>query len=168
MIETPYQNAGTASYIWRVIKYDAYGGSIMYNLGTYSYGVNPSYYFEEPGEYDIVLDIINNSCNYHSRYFTRRITVQNQWSYYSVSPNPGSDNIKIAPNSNTVSKTKIIPLEIQAIEIVDKMGSIKYRQKFNKGLTTVNVAVNQLPNDIYTLRIFDGQKWHLHRLFIQH
>lgn len=166
--ETPYQFAGTASYVWRIIKYDAYGGSTIYNLGTYGYGYNPDFYFDQAGEYDIALDIINNSCAYHSRYFTRRITVQNQWGYYSVSPNPSSGDIKIAPNTNTTSKANVKPLEVQAVEVIDKMGAIKFRQKFGTGLTTVNVSVRQLPNNIYTLRIFDGQKWHSHKIVVQH
>lgn len=167
-LETPYQFAGTSSYDWKIIKYDAYGGSVLYNLGTYGYGVNPDFYFEEAGEYDIVLDIINSSCNYHSRYFTRRITVQNHLGAFSVSPNPSSDNIRIAPNTNKGSASKIKPSDIRAVEIIDKMGGIKYKQQFNKGLTTVTLSVNQLPNDIYTLRIFDGQKWHALRIVVQH
>ena len=167
-IGTIYQFSGTASYIWTIIKYDSYGGSTTYNLGTYSYGVNPDFYFDQAGEYDIILDIINNSCAHHSRYFTRRITVQNLWGRYTVSPNPSSGNIKISPNSNSVSKTNNKPLEVQAIEIVDKMGMLKHRQTFGKGLTTVNISVSQLPNDIYTLRIFDGQKWHSNKIVVQH
>lgn len=166
--ETSYQFAGTASYVWRIIKYDAYGGSVIYNLGTYGYGYNPDFYFDQAGEYDIVLDIINNSCAYHSRYFTRRITVQNWWGYYSVSPNPSSGNIKIAPNNNLVSKTNAKPLEVQAVEIVDKMGAVRHRQKFGSGLTSVNISVSALPNDVYTLRIFDGKSWHSQKIIIQH
>lgn len=115
------------------------------------------------------MDIINNSCAYHSRSFTHHFTVQDWWGYYSVSPNPSSNNIKIAPNTTSrTSKTSIKPLQVQAVEIVDKMGIIKYRQKFGKGLTTVNITVNQLSNDVYTLRIFDGLKWHSHKIIIQH
>ncbi len=139
-----------------------------HNLGSFSYNDNPSFYFDQPGEYEIIVDIINTNCSYHSRYFTRSIIVQNQFGYYSVSPNPSSDNIKIAPNSKKGSTSKVKPSDIRAVEIIDKMGSIKYKQQFNKGLTTVTLSVNQLPNDIYTLRIFDGQKWYALRIVIQH
>lgn len=172
-VGVPYANSGTASYIWRLIKYDNYGGNVIYNLGTYGdgygYGNSPDFCFNEPGEYDIVLDIINTSCTYHTRSFTHRFTVEDRWSYYSISPNPSSSNIKIAPNANNnTSKRNLNPLPVQAVEIIDKMGSVKYKHKFGKGLTTVNVDVNQLKNDIYTLRIFDGHKWHSYKIVIHH
>ncbi|MBP7319170.1 MAG: hypothetical protein KA980_13280, partial [Flavobacterium sp.] len=59
-------------------------------------------------------------------------------------------------------------LEIQEVELVSKMGTVSYKQKFNKGLTTVNISVNALPDDLYVLRIFDGKTWHSHKVLIQH
>lgn len=167
-LETPYLSAATASYIWKIIKYDAYGGSVQYNLGTYSYGINPDFYFEQAGEYDIVLDIINSSCSYHIRYFTRRITVQNLYGRFSISPNPSSGNIKIQPPVGATGKKQLKPLEIHQVEVIDKMGNVKHIQSFATGSITVNLSLSHLPNDIYTLRIFDGKNWHSHKMVMQH
>lgn len=167
-IDGPYLNAATASYIWQVNFIDPYGGQAGYYLGTYGYGYTPPFIFDQYGQYQIILDIVNNSCAYHSRYFTRQITFQNPYGRFSISPNPSTDNIRISPNNNIALKTNAKPLKVVAIEIINKMGVLKHQQTFSKGLTTVNISVSQLPNDVYTLRIFDGQKWHSNKIIVQH
>lgn len=167
-LETPYQNAATASYSWQVHFSDPYGGHIWYNLGTHGYGYTPPFIFDQYGQYEIILDIVNNSCASQSRYFNRQIIFINPYGRFSVSPNPSSGNIRIQPSVNATRKTQQKALEIRKVELIDKMGTVRYVQNFAKGLTTVNLSVNQLPNDIYTLRIFDGAKWHPHKLVIQH
>ena len=164
----PYEFASTASYIWRVIYNNPYGNNTMYELGTFGYQDIPSFAFEQTGEYTIILDIINSNCTYHSRSFTRGVTVQDYWFGYTVSPNPSSENITIQSASNSTDKAAKKALEIQEVELVSKMGTVSYKQKFNKGLTTVNISVNALPDDLYVLRIFDGKTWHSHKVLIQH
>ncbi len=73
---------------------------------------------------------------------------------------PSSDNITIQPATNSKGKEIKKSLEIREIELVDKMGMVRHRQKFAKGTTTQNLSVNTLPNDLYVLRIFDGKTWH--------
>lgn len=167
-LETPYLNASTASYIWQVHFTDPYGGHIWYNLGTHGYGYTPPFIFDQYGQYEITVDIVNNSCASHSRYFTRQIIFINPYGRYSVSPNPSSGNIKIQPFVSTIGKASQKPLEIRKIELIDKMGAVRHAQNFGNGLTTVNLSVSQLPNDVYTLRIFDGKNWHSHKIIIQH
>lgn len=164
----PYEFASTASYIWRIIHKGSWGNDTIYNLGTYGYQDNPSFFFEEPGEYEIVLDIINNNCNYHIRSFVSAITVQNYGFGYTVTPNPSSDNITIQPATNSTSKVITKPLEIREVELVDIMGTVRHKQKFTKGTTTANLSVSTLPNDLYVLRIFDGKTWHSLKVLIQH
>ena len=161
-----YDFASTASYIWRIIYKGAYGNDTIYNLGTHGSQDNASFYFDLIGTYDIVLDIINNNCS-QSRSFTRTITVQDTFGYI-VSPNPSSNNITIQPLSSSTNKTTAKPVEIQEVELVNKMGVVSYRQKFNKGSTTAILSVNALPNDLYVLRIFDGKIWHSHKVLVQH
>lgn len=86
---------------------------------------------------------------------------------YTVSPNPSSDNISIESNDDTGLKANGKKFEIQEIEIIDKMGISKQRQKFTKGMTRVNISVSSLPTDVYTLRIFDGQNWHSSKIVAQ-
>lgn len=162
-----YEFASTASYIWRVIHNDPYGSNTIYELGTYGYQDNPSFAFEQAGEYTLTLDIINNNCNYHIRSFVRGVTVQD-WFGYTVSPNPSSDNITIESATNSTAKETKKALEIREVELADKMGIVRHRQKFTGGVTTANLSVNTLPNDLYILRIFDGKMWHSHKVLIQH
>lgn len=166
-VSSTYPYASTASFIWRVYYSNPYGGNTEYYLGSYSYLDNPTFTFEGEGQYQIVLDIINNNCTGHSRSFSRTLTLSYMYGY-TVSPNPSTNYIKISPNNATAAKAKAKALEVQAVEVVDKMGAVKLKQKFERGLTTVNVSVSQLPNDIYTLRIFDGQKWHSHKIVVKH
>ena len=162
-----YEFASTASYIWRVIHNDPYGSNTIYELGTYGYQDNPSFAFEQAGEYTLTLDIINNNCNYHIRSFVRGVTVQD-WFGYTVSPNPSSDNITIESATNSTAKETKKALEIREVELADKMGIVRHRQKFTGGVTTANLSVNTLTNDLYILRIFDGKIWHSHKVLIQH
>lgn len=113
------------------------------------------------------MDIINNNCNYHIRSFVRGVTVQD-WFGYTVSPNPSSDNITIESATNSTAKETKKALEIREVELADKMGIVRHRQKFTGGVTTANLSVNTLPNDLYILRIFDGKMWHSHKVLIQH
>ncbi|MBX2933048.1 MAG: T9SS type A sorting domain-containing protein [Ferruginibacter sp.] len=166
--EGPYLDAGTASYIWQLNFTDPYGGSTWYNLGTHGYGYTPPIIFDEYGQYQITVDIVNNSCQYHGRYFTRQITFQNPYGRFSVSPNPTTGIIRIQPPVNNTVKSKEKAIEIRKIELIDKMGIVKYQQNFASGLTSTKISVNHLPNDVYTLRIFDGQKWHTHKIVVQH
>lgn len=88
---------------------------------------------------------------------------------YTVSPNPSFDNVSIESNDNTDSKANgKKSSEIQEVEIIDKMGALKQKQKFTKGMTRVNIFVSTLPTDVYTLRIFDGQIWHSTKIVVQH
>lgn len=87
---------------------------------------------------------------------------------YTVSPNPSSDNIRITSNEEVTAKSGGKKAEIHEVEIYDKMGVILKKQKFAKGQTTANISINTLPNDVYTLRIFDGKTWHSSKVIVQH
>jgi len=89
------------------------------------------------------------------------------WSQFSVSPNPTSDIIKIQPSNNLPLASKSM-LEIQKVELIDKTGSVRYNKSIGKGQFSANISVGHLPNDIYTLRIFDGKGWHSHKVIIKH
>lgn len=87
---------------------------------------------------------------------------------YMISPNPSADNITIESNDEATTLDNKKRREIKEIEVHDKMGVIKQKQKFGKGQTTVNISVGTLPNDVYTLRIFDGQTWQSCKIVVQH
>ncbi|RTL53517.1 MAG: T9SS type A sorting domain-containing protein [Hydrotalea sp. AMD] len=88
---------------------------------------------------------------------------------YKVFPNPGPGNIQIKPNEDeTATSNNKKTAEIQEVELYDKMGVIRHKQKFAKGQTTVNISVGTLRNDVYILRIFDGETWQSCKIIIQH
>lgn len=88
---------------------------------------------------------------------------------FMVSPNPSSDYVRIEPNDDIDTKLSgKKSAEVQEIEIYDKTGVIKIKQKFAKGQTTASISVTALPNDFYTLRIFDGEIWQSYKIIIQH
>lgn len=148
-------------------QYDwyAYGPTQSSHYTVYTDQTTVQFTFSEIGSYELVV-IGTNACG-SEMIATKTVEVESCGWYYAISPNPSSGNIKIAPNTNTASKTNPKSLDIQDIEIVDKMGIIKHRQRFEKGVKTVNLSVSQLSSDIYTLRIFDGQKWHSRKIIVQ-
>jgi hypothetical protein len=88
-------------------------------------------------------------------------------SRFAVSPNPSTDVISITQKEEAASRVKSV-VEIQEVQIADKMGVIKLQQKFGKGISRATISVSALPNDVYTIRIFDGQNWQAEKIIIQH
>lgn len=146
-------------------QWNSYGPTQSSQYVTYSDRSVPIS-FPETGTYEIVV-VGTNSCG-SAVIATTFIEVTSCGWVFSVSPNPSRDNINISPNTQVNAKPNVKATEIQAIEIIDKMGVLKKRQTFGKRLTTVNISVSQLPNGIYTLRIFDGKQWHTHKIVVQH
>lgn len=94
------------------------------------------------------------------------------WGYggpaYRVSPNPANHILKIEQIDSTTNKT-LAQTNIQLIEIIDKMGTVVYRQTYSKGTPNgITIPVGRLRNDIYTVRIFDGEQWKSHKVSVQH
>ena len=87
---------------------------------------------------------------------------------FTVTPNPATDNIRIETNDEVAKLNNKQASEIQAIELYDRIGVIKQKKTFAKGHTTADISVAALPNDVYTLRIFDGQAWQSCKIVVQH
>ena len=85
---------------------------------------------------------------------------------FSVSPNPAHSNILVSVINSDRNISK--PNEIQSIELIDKMGNIRYLIKPGRGVQTMTIPVVNFPNDIYTVKIFDGKIWHARKIIIQH
>lgn len=91
------------------------------------------------------------------------------WSYgyrISVFPNPASQTIKIEQSKS--DKIAAAGLSIHEVQIVDKMGTLRLRKIFEKGQTSVSISIGQLPNDVYTLRVFNGKEWTSQKIIIKH
>ena len=85
---------------------------------------------------------------------------------FTVSPNPSNENISVSANNSGTNTLKQV--EVREVELIDKMGATKYKRRLGNGLTAANISVSNLPSDIYTLRIFDGEVWHSYKVSIQH
>lgn len=82
-----------------------------------------------------------------------------------VYPNPSSSTLNVAVNEENEEATTI---EIQTVEILDKVGQLRLKKQYSKGTKKVSFSVSQLPNDIHTLRVFDGKEWSSYQISIHH
>jgi hypothetical protein len=73
-----------------------------------------------------------------------------------VSPNPASSQINVSLQEGMSGSSFN---GIKEIRITDKLGSIKSTHQFKQPVQTTTINVAQLPPDVYTLLIFDGNKW---------
>lgn len=146
-----------------------YGGGLTYISGQGTNVVTLRYNSQGPFTTPWVMGRANNDCG-QGPFQTLNLSVNpNCYSSFAVSPNPSSDIINIEPNNDPAAKTTLkLPAEINQVELTDKMGIVRYRQKFGKSATRATINVSNLPSDIYTLRIFDGQIWFTHKVIIQH
>jgi hypothetical protein len=88
---------------------------------------------------------------------------------FKVSPNPAYNEIKVEPEiSKEIARVTTQNADILEVVVVDKMGLVKLKSKMSKGTKQANINVSGLPSDVYTIRIFDGQNWHAHKIIIQH
>lgn len=118
------------------------------------------------GNHQIRVRSYSSACGYSAWYTSSFIVIDCSSNRFTVSPNPSSDNINISVNNSMKYVSKQI--EVREVELIDKMGSTRYKKQFGNGLTSANISVCNLPNDIYTLRIFDGEVWHSYKISIQH
>lgn len=158
-------DANYYNWVWSGANYVSGQGTrvLTLQMPTTVYGYNPSV--------SVGLSV-GNACG-NSSFLPFSVFSINPNCYsnspFRVSPNPSSDNLRIEPAIDTETGAALTqPSDIIEIELIDKMGLVKLKRKIGKGIktTTINVAI--LPNDVYTMRIFDGQTWHSHKIIIQH
>ena len=74
--------------------------------------------------------------------------------YYTVGPNPSSSTVTVSAQETTATGERI-DKNISELNIYDKLGNLKKRQKFNR-LKRATIDVSDLKQDIYILEIVDG------------
>ncbi|MBK8712879.1 MAG: T9SS type A sorting domain-containing protein [Niastella sp.] len=146
-----------------------YGNGLTYISGQGTNVITLRYNSQGPFSTPWVMGRANNDCG-QGPFQTINLSVNpNCYSSFAVSPNPSTDVINIEPNTDPAAKATLTkPAEIVQVELTDKMGIIRYRQKFGNPAPTATINVSSLPSDVYTLRIFDGQIWFTHKVIIQH
>ena len=85
-----------------------------------------------------------------------------------VYPNPADDIINIEVDSNNNAKTQGAILNYD-IRLYNALGNLS-RQTGNKGNGTVQIDVSNLPDDIYSLHIYDGVSStpEVHKIIVTH
>jgi hypothetical protein len=69
---------------------------------------------------------------------------------YNIYPNPATTDITIESKKGN---------SFSAIKILDKMGYVKAEYRYSKNTKRVTISVSNLQADIYTMQIWDGEKW---------
>ncbi|MBS0647430.1 MAG: trypsin-like peptidase domain-containing protein [Verrucomicrobia bacterium] len=138
---------------------------------SYVYGGNENYYIvlrsgSAASTGDVGLSF--SSCGVNNILASKWVA----WGYggpmYRISPNPANVILKIEQIDSTTNKA-LTQTNIQLIEIIDKMGIVVYRQAYSKVTTNgITISVAGLRNDIYTVRIFDGELWKSYKVSVQH
>lgn len=155
--------SSTTTYDW------IWGGGLTYVSGQGTSVITLRAPSSAPTGTPWVIGRANNSCGSGPMSQAKNLVYQtNCYSPFSVAPNPSSDVIKIEVSKDPELKSLISSSEIREVELIDKMGRVRYKRKLDKGLKVTTIKVNDLPSDIYTLRIFDGQTWHSHKVSVQH
>jgi|GEM_PF-473359 len=140
---------------------------------TYLYGGNGGSYvvLRSPSSYPSTGDIrlSFSACGINNIVASRWVA----WGYggpmyYRVAPNPASTIIKIEQYEEASGKA-LAHTNIQLVEISDKMGNKVMSKTFNKGTPNgITIPVEQLRNDVYTVRIFNGTEWKSYKIIVQH
>lgn len=84
---------------------------------------------------------------------------------YNVYPNPAADQIQITDKLGSSARTQ--GQQTLSIEIVDKLGIVKLKSKYIKNGQPITISTSSLPNDVYTVRIFDGKESQTQSLIIR-
>ncbi|MDB5191996.1 MAG: hypothetical protein JWQ96_1559, partial [Segetibacter sp.] len=82
------------------------------------------------------------------------VEVRCSYYYYSMSPNPTSSTVTVSAKETTTKGQKV-DKAITELNVYDKFGNLKKRQKFNK-MKKATLDVSNLSSDIYILEIADG------------
>ena len=102
--------------------------------------------------------------------------------YYRLSPNPATDFVQIERSDNNDKTDELSAdykvsapaetnlLTIKEIQIVDHNGVVKYKKDCSNlgSSNTLIIPVNDLDNGIYTMRIFNGEKWRSEKIIVKH
>ena len=76
-----------------------------------------------------------------------------------TSPNPTSNTVTVRAVDES-GKTSTNPTEkIYELQLVDKQGNLKQKQKYNNGTNQATINLVNLQADENFLRIWDGKVW---------
>ncbi|MET0394142.1 MAG: M4 family metallopeptidase, partial [Chitinophagaceae bacterium] len=163
------ESSGNNTYYW---EYGAGTGNSYYYFGytgpSFAYlGWNTPVY---PYDYLGFSIHTTNACGTRSDpvYFY----YDGPYLYYRVAPNPVRSSFTI---SQTAFRRNPAPpgrqplnTDLVKVQIADKMGNIVLEQACAPRTTTATINVAHLRPDVYTVRLFTGNKTETHKIIIEH
>ena len=155
---SPISNAQT-TYHWR---------SVQNGISTTIIGSGPSVSkkFALGGPYQVYA-LGANTCGSGDEAVVnfQVVSCPNSPDRMTVWPTPANDNLNIEVNQLNGQSGEAE--YIQIVEMIDKMGSLRLRKQFGN-VSKITLNISQLPNDVYTIRIFDGKEWSSYQTIVQH
>ncbi len=119
------------------------------------------------GSHSIYLQLFNNCGSNNSYSFLYNRVCGGGGFDVLVSPNPASENLSVELTQTDISKNGR-KCEIRIAEIVNNFGLTVYKKNFSGKVSKISIPVNNLKNDSYTLRIYDGTEWISKKILIKH
>lgn len=171
------QATGATSYVWQVREYS--GGGIWLNLtaplittttNQLNYTVLNPANISFAVVYVYALSSCGQSSTLQSQRFDRcraaRIAFTGETFFDDhtvlIYPNPAKNSFTI----DTRSHKGLVNREIREVQIANKMGEVKRYFRFSNKQSTQFISTRGLSPDIYTIRIFDGQKWIIEKVIV--
>lgn len=128
-------------------------------------GNNLHFYFSDIDQWAYFTVTVINSCGTTSiRYRFNSVSANCSGGMLlrvAASPNPATNTVNVSLVEKEGLKNK---KEIKQIRIIDKMGILMKSFEYGNGNTEVNINVNNLSPDVYTIIVFDGKQWYSARL----
>jgi hypothetical protein len=156
-----------ATYTWSYFKVPYSGNLVQFpnSPSTKKLSLN-----QGSGNYSIGVTAAN-SCGTSNIYFitTSYITCDGGGGgghRYSVSPNPGKDNINVQLAFGQKS-TALTKPAIKTIKIYDNMGLLRGQWKYAQGISQASINTANLGTGIYIIEISDGKTSEKQQLIIQ-
>lgn len=154
-----YGGSSALTYYWQI---DGMGAGI----GT---TINVNAFHWDIGNHQIRVRSYTAACGY-SAWYTSSFIIVDCSSFrtkLSLSPNPAVNHVNVSlPPAAENNKSKV--LSIVEVEIANNMGTVVFKQKYGKGSSSIRIPTHQLKDDIYTIRVFDGEKWITDKLVVKH
>jgi len=91
---------------------------------------------------------------------------------FTVAPNPAQNDITVsALNTGTLIQAKAKSVSatnlIYGIKITDALGILRKSYEYKTGIKSIKISVTNLNAGVYSLSVFDGQKWQSQNVIVQ-
>jgi hypothetical protein len=154
-----YNYINEYSYVWAYVGDSPQWSLVDGTISSWNYnGYNLEFYLSSGDWATFRVTVTSGGCTSSQDY----TFIAQSYYYYSLAPNPASDNLTIYVDDEKLKQQKIkksSEMVIQQATIMDKFGKMLMQQKYPQNTTRVTLNTSNLSPDVYVLRIYDGKKW---------